>query len=154
MSVEESASQSSRIHALRAPAEVRDHRAIPVMMQVMGEDSALLQHWAIEDRLSFHSYQLHCPRHSLMKLSSRSLVQVVGGHSEYVLQRLFHVMDIPPHGGDASKIQTSNLPRFLMDGFASTSLTPQGGSQVGQSVLQRKSKNVLSSEQKLFGMQD
>lgn len=65
VSVEESASQSARIHALRAPAEVRDHRAIPVMMQVMGEDSALLQHWAIEDRLSFHSYQLHCPRHSL-----------------------------------------------------------------------------------------
>ena len=29
-----------------------------------------------------------------------------------------------------------------------------GGSQVGQSVLQRKRKNVPSSEQKLFGMQD
>jgi HEAT repeat protein len=40
--------QSQRIHALRALAELRDHRAIPVMMQVMQEDSALLQHWAQE----------------------------------------------------------------------------------------------------------
>jgi len=39
-------SQSVRILALRALAEIRDHRAIPVMMQVMEEDSALLQHWA------------------------------------------------------------------------------------------------------------
>lgn len=47
------APQSARIHALRALAEIRDQRAIPVMMQVMGEDSALLQHWAKEglDRL-------------------------------------------------------------------------------------------------------
>jgi HEAT repeat protein len=45
--------QSARIHALRALAELRDHRAIPVMMKVMEEDSALLQHWAKEglDRL-------------------------------------------------------------------------------------------------------
>lgn len=50
---EATAPQSARIHALRALAEIRDHRAIPVMMQVMGEDSALLQHWAKEglDRL-------------------------------------------------------------------------------------------------------
>lgn len=41
-------SQSQRVHALRALAEIRDHRAIPVMMQVMQEDSALLQHWAQE----------------------------------------------------------------------------------------------------------
>lgn len=41
-------SQSARIHALRALAEIRDHRAIPVMMQVMDEDSALLQYWAKE----------------------------------------------------------------------------------------------------------
>jgi len=41
-------SQSVRILALRALAEIRDHRAIPVMMQVMEEDSALLQHWAKE----------------------------------------------------------------------------------------------------------
>lgn len=45
--------QSARIHALRALAEIRDPRAIPVMMKVMEEDSALLQHWAKEglDRL-------------------------------------------------------------------------------------------------------
>ncbi len=41
-------SQSARILALRALAEIRDHRAIPVMMQVMDEDSVLLQHWAKE----------------------------------------------------------------------------------------------------------
>ncbi len=40
--------QSARIHALRALAEIRDHRAIPAMMKVMDEDSALLQHWAKE----------------------------------------------------------------------------------------------------------
>lgn len=44
----EEGSQSRRIHALRALAEIRDHRAIPIMMQVMQEDSALLQHWAQE----------------------------------------------------------------------------------------------------------
>ena len=43
-----SASQSARILALRALVEIRDPRAIPVMMQVMEEDSALLQHWAKE----------------------------------------------------------------------------------------------------------
>ena len=43
-----SGSQSARILALRALVEIRDHRAIPVMMQVMNEDSALLQHWAKE----------------------------------------------------------------------------------------------------------
>ena len=43
-----SASQSARIFALRALVEIRDPRAIPVMMQVMDEDSALLQHWAKE----------------------------------------------------------------------------------------------------------
>jgi HEAT repeat protein len=43
-----SGSQSSRILALRALVEIRDHRAIPVMMQVMEEESALLQHWAKE----------------------------------------------------------------------------------------------------------
>ena len=47
-SVEGTGSQSQRIHALRALAEIRDHRAIPIMMQVMQEDSALLQHWAQE----------------------------------------------------------------------------------------------------------
>jgi HEAT repeat protein len=50
---EGTAPQSARIHALRALAEIRDHRAIPVMMKVMEEDSVLLQHWAKEglDRL-------------------------------------------------------------------------------------------------------
>lgn len=50
---EGNASQTARIHALRALAEIRDHRAISVMMKVMEEDSALLQHWAKEglDRL-------------------------------------------------------------------------------------------------------
>ncbi len=45
--------QSTRIHALRALAEIKDHRAIRIMMKVMQEDSALLQHWAKEglDRL-------------------------------------------------------------------------------------------------------
>jgi HEAT repeat protein/PBS lyase HEAT-like repeat-containing protein len=51
--IEGNAPQSARIHALRALAEIKDHRAIPVMMKVMEEDSALLQHWAKEglDRL-------------------------------------------------------------------------------------------------------
>lgn len=40
--------QSARILALRALAEIRDHRAIPIMMKVMEEDSSLLQHWAQE----------------------------------------------------------------------------------------------------------
>lgn len=46
-------SRSVRVHGLRALAEIRDHRAIPLMMKVMEEDSALLQHWAKEglDRL-------------------------------------------------------------------------------------------------------
>ena len=43
-----SASRSARILALRALVEIRDPRAIPVMMQVMDEGSALLQHWAKE----------------------------------------------------------------------------------------------------------
>ena len=42
------APQFVRIHALRVLAEIRDPRAIPVMMQVIGEDSVLLQHWAKE----------------------------------------------------------------------------------------------------------
>lgn len=40
--------QSARILALRAVAEIKDHRAIPIMMKVMSEDSSLLQHWAQE----------------------------------------------------------------------------------------------------------
>jgi HEAT repeat protein len=45
---EKESQQSARILALRALAELRDHRAIPVMMQVMEEQSVLLQHWAKE----------------------------------------------------------------------------------------------------------
>ena len=41
-----SKSQSARILALRALAEINDHRAIPVMMQVLEENSVLLSHWA------------------------------------------------------------------------------------------------------------
>ena len=37
-----------RITALRALSEIRDHRAIPVMMKSLSEESALLQYWAKE----------------------------------------------------------------------------------------------------------
>ncbi len=37
-----------RILALRALAEICDHRAIPVMMKSMSEKSTLLQYWALE----------------------------------------------------------------------------------------------------------
>lgn len=37
-----------RILALRALSEIRDHRAIPVMMKCLGEESAMLQYWAHE----------------------------------------------------------------------------------------------------------
>lgn len=37
-----------RIMALRALSEISDHRAIPVMMKSLGEESALLQYWATE----------------------------------------------------------------------------------------------------------
>ena len=43
-----SGKQSARIFALRALAEIKDHRAIPIMMKVMEEESALLEHWAKE----------------------------------------------------------------------------------------------------------
>ena len=42
------AKQSARIQAMRALAEIRDHRAIPAMMQAMDEESILLHHWANE----------------------------------------------------------------------------------------------------------
>lgn len=38
--------QNIRILALRALAEIRDPRAIPVMMKCIQEDSAVLQYWA------------------------------------------------------------------------------------------------------------
>lgn len=37
---------SARILAVRALSEIRDHRAIPVLMGSLGEESALLQYWA------------------------------------------------------------------------------------------------------------
>lgn len=37
---------ASRILALRALSELRDHRAIPVMMKCIQEESAVLQYWA------------------------------------------------------------------------------------------------------------
>jgi HEAT repeat protein len=37
-----------RITALRALAAIRDHRAIPVMMKSLSEESAILQYWAKE----------------------------------------------------------------------------------------------------------
>jgi HEAT repeat protein len=38
----------ARINALRALAEIKDHRAIPILMAALEQDSALLQHWAEE----------------------------------------------------------------------------------------------------------
>ena len=45
-----------RILALRALSEIRDHRAIPMMMKCLGEESAVLQYWAREglDRLGLN----------------------------------------------------------------------------------------------------
>jgi HEAT repeat protein len=37
-----------RILVLRTLSEIRDHRAIPIMMKCMGEESAFLQYWAQE----------------------------------------------------------------------------------------------------------
>ncbi len=37
-----------RILALRALSEIRDHRAIPIMMKCLGEESAILRYWAGE----------------------------------------------------------------------------------------------------------
>ena len=42
------APQRARIHILHALAEIGDHRAIPLMMKAMGEDSAVLHYWANE----------------------------------------------------------------------------------------------------------
>jgi len=45
-----------RILSLRALSEIRDHRAIPMMMKCLGEESAVLQYWAQEglDRLGLN----------------------------------------------------------------------------------------------------
>jgi HEAT repeat protein len=39
------ASPSAKVHLMRVLAEVRDPRAIPVMMKAMDDDSAILHHW-------------------------------------------------------------------------------------------------------------
>ena len=41
-------SSAIRIHIIRALAEIKDHRAIPLLMKCMSEDSAVLQYWAME----------------------------------------------------------------------------------------------------------
>ena len=41
-------SQAVRIHAIRALAEIKDYRAIPILMKVIEEDSAALGYWAKE----------------------------------------------------------------------------------------------------------
>lgn len=40
------ASRRARVQIMRALAEIRDYRAIPVMMQAMEDDSAMLYYWA------------------------------------------------------------------------------------------------------------
>ncbi len=37
-----------RVQAIRALAEIQDHRAIPALMSALEENSALMQHWAEE----------------------------------------------------------------------------------------------------------
>ena len=44
----ENAPLNARIHILRALAEIRDHRAIQLMMKAMDSDSAMLNYWAKE----------------------------------------------------------------------------------------------------------
>ncbi|MCL4530907.1 MAG: HEAT repeat domain-containing protein [Chloroflexi bacterium] len=44
----ESAPLNARIHILRALAEIRDHRAIRLLMKAMDSDSAMLNYWAKE----------------------------------------------------------------------------------------------------------
>lgn len=42
------ASQTARINAMRALAEIADHRAIPALMAALEDDSVMIQHWAEE----------------------------------------------------------------------------------------------------------
>jgi phycocyanobilin lyase beta subunit len=46
LEVLKSAPQPVRILALRALVDLKDHRAIPVMMKILQEDSAVMGHWA------------------------------------------------------------------------------------------------------------
>ena len=42
------APQTVRVLVMRTLAELKDHRAIRVMLKALDEDSALVQHWARE----------------------------------------------------------------------------------------------------------
>lgn len=48
LEVMENSPAGVKILALRALAEIRDHRAIPLMMKCLSDDSALLRYWAQE----------------------------------------------------------------------------------------------------------
>lgn len=48
LEIMDKAPTSVRILALRALSEIRDHRAIPIMMKCLGEESAILRYWAQE----------------------------------------------------------------------------------------------------------
>jgi HEAT repeat protein len=48
LEVPRDAPQRARINALRALAEIVDYAAVPALMAALGEDSAMLQHWAEE----------------------------------------------------------------------------------------------------------
>jgi HEAT repeat protein len=52
---------SARINAIRALAELKDHRAIPTLMAALEQDSALMQHWAEEglERLGLNMVYLN-----------------------------------------------------------------------------------------------
>jgi HEAT repeat protein len=47
LAVLEKGSLATRIEAVRALAKIADPRAIPALVEVMDEDSALMEHWAI-----------------------------------------------------------------------------------------------------------
>jgi HEAT repeat protein len=42
------ASQSARLHAIRALARIQDPRSIPILFKALDEDSALVEYWASE----------------------------------------------------------------------------------------------------------
>ncbi len=75
--------RSARIHALRALAEIKDHRSIPVMMKVMEEDFALLQHWERRLGSTGTRYGIHETRMNKMnffkniKFGRPSVMQII-----------------------------------------------------------------------------
>jgi len=48
LEIPKDASQAARINAMRALAEIEDHRAIPALMAALDDDSVMIQHWAEE----------------------------------------------------------------------------------------------------------